>query len=388
MQPLAALPRDRHAVLLPAGWDHARAHAALVALLRAAEPEAAVLFATPVAEAGEIGFHAPDGRVAAYGALDAGGRAAVQAELGRLAGVLRDAAATRAARDPARDGDLPALVAAAIEVPGFDHVFAHSAGGEPGRPIIAGWGLAPAGAAAGPGLIARLAPPAAAFPAPVRGGAGWWAAAGAVLVVALIAVLAAPTIAGWLTPQAAVCRADPRGIETVGLLLQEQERERTLRQEIARLQSEFGARRTACPLPPASGNRTAALPRNQWEQRQVSLFEGCWNLRSTLSFTWFESGQTEQITGWKLCFDRSGQGTHEISLSSGRRCQQPVRVQFDSDGAARIKEVGRCEFGGGNYKVNTDHVCRPVNENQANCESRANEGPRRGQPSGTALFER
>jgi len=118
MQPLITLSLDGYRAILPAGQDHAGAHRALTALLRdALGPEVTGFFAPVSGTEHGLSFFAPEGRVARFAELDATGRDRLRAEIGRIISELRRAAALAAANDPATYGHLPALVAAAIEIP-------------------------------------------------------------------------------------------------------------------------------------------------------------------------------------------------------------------------------------------------------------------------------
>ncbi|MCE2760244.1 MAG: hypothetical protein LW713_04275, partial [Acetobacteraceae bacterium] len=152
MQPLITLSLDGYRAILPAGQDHAGAHRALTALLRdALGPEVTGFFAPVSGTEHGLSFFAPEGRVARFAELDATGRDRLRAEIGRIISELRRAAALAAANDPATYGHLPALVAAAIEIPSFEQVFAHE-----GRPVLAGWGTSPGNAPGGLGLLRDL----------------------------------------------------------------------------------------------------------------------------------------------------------------------------------------------------------------------------------------
>ena len=123
MQRLTALPLAGHVVLLPASLDHAAAQPMLASLLAGATgPETAGLFAPASPEGDSLVFSAPPGRVARFAELDAEGRELLRSEIGRLISELRRAAEAAARRDPARAGQLPALVAAATELPSFELV--------------------------------------------------------------------------------------------------------------------------------------------------------------------------------------------------------------------------------------------------------------------------
>ncbi|MCA3388045.1 MAG: hypothetical protein INF65_05375 [Roseomonas sp.] len=245
MQPLITLPLDAYRPILPAGQDHPAAHRALTALLHdALGPEVTGFFAPVSATEHGLSFFAPEGRVARFAELDATGRDRLRAEIGRIISALRRAAALAAANDPAAAGYLPTLVAAAIEIPSFEQVFAHE-----GRPVLAGWGMAPANAPGGLGLLRDLddgKPAEAPARVPL---AALGAALLALFLLGALAALASPWIARWLAPEPGMCRVEQGDLDAMLTLLRERERERELRHRLAVLEEELGRRRAECPLP-------------------------------------------------------------------------------------------------------------------------------------------
>ena len=246
MPVLTSVPLAGHAVLLPGGLDHAAAHAQLVRLITdAGAPESAGLFAAPTPEGDALGFSVPAGEVARFDELDAEGRALLRLEIGRLVSVTRRAAETAAMRDPAGSGHLPALVAAAIEIPSFEYVFAHE-----GRPVLTGWGMTPAAAPLGLGLVKVLDDGRPADPPPR---APWLVLGITALVLVLLAGAAwalAPWLVRWAGVEAPVCKVDADQLAIMREMLREQDREHDLRRRLATMQEELGRRRAMCPLPP------------------------------------------------------------------------------------------------------------------------------------------
>lgn len=245
MPRLISVPLAGHTVLLPSGMDHAAAHGALVSLMtQAGAPESAGLFAVAAREGETLTFSSQPGEVARFDELDAEGRALLRSEIGRLISLTRRAAESAAARDPVGSGNLPALVAAAIEIPSFELVFAHE-----GRPVLAGWGLTPAAAPQGLGLVRVLDDGRPADP-PSR--TPWALLAVVALALALLAGGAwalTPWLVRWAGVEAPVCKVDPDQLQIMRDMLKEQDREADLRRRLASLQEELGRRRAMCPLP-------------------------------------------------------------------------------------------------------------------------------------------
>jgi hypothetical protein len=245
MQPLMTLPLDGYRPVLPGGMDHASAHRALVALLtETLGAEVAGFFAPVSASPQGLSFFAPEGRVARFAELDATGRDRLRAEIGRIISEARRGAELAAAENPTTSGHLPALLAAAIEIPSFEQVFAHE-----GRPVLAGWGIAPANAPGGLGLLSPLddgKPAEAPARLPMAAlGAGLLALA----LLGVIAAFAFPYVARWLAPEPAMCRVEQGDIEAMQTLLRDRERERELRHRLAALEEALGRRRAECALP-------------------------------------------------------------------------------------------------------------------------------------------
>ena len=339
MQPLMTLPRDGYRPILPVGLNHAGAHQALAALLsEALGPEVAGLFAPVSVTEDGLSFFAPEGRVARFAELDATGRDRLRAEIGRIISRLRRAAVLAAAEDPERSGHLPALVVAAIEIPSFEQVFAHE-----GRPVLAGWGMAPANAPGGLGLLRDLddgKPAEAPARAPL---AALGAALLALFLLGAVAAFAAPWIARWMAPEPGMCRVDPGDIEGMNTLLRERAREGELRNRFASLREELGGRRAECalpepsPPPPAPGSPPTpppSLPAERWNRGDLGMLEGCWVLGAESQSSYNHDGVLElcRVSAGKICFDRSGRGARESVMNcptvSRITCNAPVTAAF------------------------------------------------------------
>lgn len=241
MQQLSHFAASTHASLLPAGISHGVARATLAGMLAThAGPETAGLFAAVQDSAEGFAFQAPMGRIARYDQLDAEGRTRLRAEIGRLASVLRRAAEVAARADPAAHGGLPALVAGALDVPSFEHVFAQE-----GRPVLAGWGLTPTNQPQGVGLLRPLDD---GRPAEHPTRLPLLALGLGALCLLLLGAVGAAAVPHLLGPGERACRIEAGDITAAIRLEEERERERVLRGQIARLQGDVAQRQAQCPL--------------------------------------------------------------------------------------------------------------------------------------------
>ena len=335
MQLLAGIPLTGNRILLPSGHDHASAQALLSKLLSEVQgPAITGLFGEPKKAADRIDYFAPDGRVARYEDLDQVGRDRLRAEIGRLISLLRRAAEQAAARDPAKCGTWPALVAAAIEIPSFEYVFAHE-----GRPVLAGWGLVPASAPAGLGLLRVLDDglvfaPARPFP--------WLAAGATALVLLAVGALGAfltPMLLGLVAQPAPVCRIADVDQKTLNDVDREKKHEQQLRQRLASLNQSLGQRRQGCPIPVIPAPRPPApLPADRWAQKDLSMLQGCWRLGRDTQTTYSAGGGLPEICGVKagsICFGSNGGGERQTTIvcpSAGTiTCKAPITARFGND---------------------------------------------------------
>ncbi len=392
MQPLVTLPRDGYRPILPGGLDHAAAHQALAALLRDTMGAEVTGFFAPVSATEQgLTFFAPEGRVARFAELDATGRERLGAEIGRITSEARRGAALAAAKNPARTGHLPALLAAAIEIPGFDHVFAHE-----GRPVLAGWGMAPANAPGGLGLLrdlddGRPAEAPARLPLAALG-----AALLALFLLGALAAFASPWIARWMAPEPGMCRVEQGDLDAMQNLLRERELERELRHRLAALEEELGRRRAECPLPdrpepppqpqpppqppppppppPPRPIPPPPLPAERWDRGDLGTLIGCWELGAEApGQRRFPDGRVEscRIPAGGICFGENGQGTRQdvFNCPSGNvTCNAPLTGSF-SGGVLRLTHPnGTCVPAG--YREADTLNCTRVSNDLARCISR------------------
>jgi hypothetical protein len=245
--------------VLPAGWTPAAAWAALrEALSRRLSPAHAALFAEPVAGAapGTIGWTA-DGAARRFYDLDAPSRDALKREIGRVVSDIRRLGEEDGRNLKDRDAALPPLLAAAVEIPGWDYVHAVA-----GRPVLAAWGHVAPGASAPRGILRALDDGVAWTPPPRR---PWpvWAATAAVLLLLLLATPIVVRTLPWgalLDPPLPVCRIDEDRLRPLTELEEHRERGRALQSQLASLRLELAGKQAQCPLPEPPPQEVAAVP--------------------------------------------------------------------------------------------------------------------------------
>lgn len=363
--------------LLPAGRDLLAWHGALAdEISRHLSPAHAAVLARPVPTPAGMAWDAP-GRSVRYGDLPAAGRRALDAALGAVLSDIRRLAESGAA--PAVQDAWPAL----REVPDMGHVFAVD-----GRPVLAAWGHASTGA---PGRLARL-----------DDGVRWrakprppWGVYGGALAVLALAALGAglllPRAAAWVVPAPTACAIVPGQLEAMNGQMREENRTAELRTLLAALTEEVGRRQLQCPvrvLPPAAppvappapppAPPRADLPQDRWDRRDLAMFEGCWNLYTSMSLFNEDRTRRSAVTTWRMCFDRGGQGTQTVAAEDGRGCTGPITAQFDGN-AFKVTEPTNCR-GPNLVLTRSERVCTRLTDTEADCVGRNLQGDRAGTP--------
>jgi hypothetical protein len=127
------------------------------------------------------------------------------------------------------------------------------------------------------------------------------------------------------------------------------------------------ARPERAPPPPPEPPRD--IDRERWEDRDISLLEGCWDLDSNFE-TVSAGGQRYPVDSWSMCFDANGNGSQNFRAFRDRiPCNGPVRGRFDPDGRMSIDFVRDAECRGGGRILRREATCELTPEGRARCSS-------------------
>lgn len=382
MSRLIEAPAGTLSPLLPPGRDLPTWHAALTnEISHHLSPAHAAILARPVTTGTGMAWEAPGSRVR-YADLPADARRALDDAAGAILSDIRRLAESGVA--PAVREAWPAM----RELPDLGHLFAVD-----GRPVMAAWGHASTGA---PGRLARLDDGVRwrAVPRPP-----WRLYGGALAALGLLALasgLLLPHASRLLIPAPTACAIVPGQLDAMAGQMREENRTEELRTLLAALTEEVGRKRLLCPLPaappaasppvpapappapltPPAAPPRADLPRERWDQRDLSMFEGCWSLYTSLSVFNEDRTRRSGVSSWRMCFDRNGGGTQTVALEDNRRCTGPLAATFDND-VFRVTEPGQCTGEGLNLG-RSDRLCRRLSDTEADCTGRNLGGARAG----------
>ncbi len=358
--------------LLPPDQTAAAWHAALAGeIAQHLSPAHAQVLARPEPTGGGMAWRTDGAARTRYADLPAEGRRALDAALGAILSDIRRLAESGAA--PAVRTAWPSL----REIPDMGHVFAVD-----GRPVLAAWGHAGGGAA---GRLARLDDGVPWRATPLPPWRRYGAALGVLGALALAAGLLLPLASSWFVDRPAACAIVPGQLDALRGQMELDGRGQELRTLLATLTEQVGRAQLLCPvavLPqPATPTPTPApapppradLPQDRWDQRDLSVLDGCWSLYTGITVSNDNGTQHSKVESWRMCFDGHGVGQQTELLEDGRRCQGPLAASFAQGGLLRVTQPAQCA-GTGLRMVRSEMLCRRLSDSEAQCEGHNLEG--------------
>ena len=121
------------------------------------------------------------------------------------------------------------------------------------------------------------------------------------------------------------------------------------------------------PPPPPEPPRD--IDQERWDDRDISLLEGCWDLDSNFE-TVSSGGERYPVQSWSMCFDANGNGTQNFRAFRDRiPCSGPVRGAFDPDGRLSIDFVTDAQCRGRGRILRREATCELTQEGRARCSS-------------------
>lgn len=125
------------------------------------------------------------------------------------------------------------------------------------------------------------------------------------------------------------------------------------------------------PLPAGRIEASKAIDTEAWENRDVSLLDGCWELDSDLSFLNRVTGEIRAAQTWKMCFDGAGNGTQNLSLDGGGVCtSDQVSAAFDAAGNLVVQDNSDIQCSDSTYIYERIITCQLADDGTASCVSR------------------
>ena len=147
----------------------------------------------------------------------------------------------------------------------------------------------------------------------------------------------------------------------------------SLEREIAARERELALLQCAAeadPPPPSAEPEVAdnaGIDEEEWNARDVSLLEGCWDLDSVFQTTNRQTGVQSRYSVWRMCFDADGSGQEEMRAENGSTCSGRVIGAFDASGALIIDQPANTQCSDGGYIYRKQSRCTLNQQGAANC---------------------
>ena len=108
-----------------------------------------------------------------------------------------------------------------------------------------------------------------------------------------------------------------------------------------------------------------------WDEQDISLLDGCWDLATNYSITRTDTGEVFNTENWQMCFDENGYGTQRLAFDEGGLvCEGDVRAQFGQNGQLIVVDQGNVPCNNGTAIDRRILNCQRLPDGTAACETR------------------
>jgi hypothetical protein len=146
---------------------------------------------------------------------------------------------------------------------------------------------------------------------------------------------------------------------------------RSLEAQIADFQRHLAQRECTPASFPPRAEAPSAIDPDAWEDRDVSLLEGCWELNSDLRFIDDVTEEVRAADAWTMCFDSAGNGSQTLSLNGVISCtSDKVSAAFDAAGELIVRDNGNVQCADNSFIYERVINCALAGDGTAACESR------------------
>lgn len=146
----------------------------------------------------------------------------------------------------------------------------------------------------------------------------------------------------------------------------------TLERRVAGLERALAS--AECDSPPPDAASEPDIREEDWNNRDVSLLEGCWSLDSDYQLRDVDTGVLSSVSNWRMCFDDMGFGSQTLIFEDGSVCESSrVNAEFNQNGDLVIADNEDVECTN-NFKIfERDTTCVLVQDGSASCVSKQEE---------------
>lgn len=132
------------------------------------------------------------------------------------------------------------------------------------------------------------------------------------------------------------------------------------------------------PPPPAKPETPSGLAPDAFDNTDISVMEGCWELSSNYSVRDINTGRITRFRYWRICFDANGNGTEQMRSTDGVRCDGTLKGRMRGNGTLTMREPGNLQCDNGSSIFRRDVTCKLDSRGNANCDTHQPETNGRG----------
>lgn len=118
---------------------------------------------------------------------------------------------------------------------------------------------------------------------------------------------------------------------------------------------------------PSPAAEPPSLDAERWEEQDISILEGCWQLDSNYTTVNVESGERRSVTDWQLCLDSNGTGEQTMVYEDGTACRGPAQGSFDPGGQLILTDTARIQCDDGAFIYERVTTCERAADGTASC---------------------
>lgn len=123
------------------------------------------------------------------------------------------------------------------------------------------------------------------------------------------------------------------------------------------------------PPKPAKPVTPSGLAPDAFDERDIAVMEGCWQLSSNYAVREINTGRITRFKHWRICFDRNGNGTQIMRSTGGVRCEGHLTGRMPGNGKLTMREPGNLQCDNNSSIFRREITCTLDNIGTAQCDT-------------------
>lgn len=124
------------------------------------------------------------------------------------------------------------------------------------------------------------------------------------------------------------------------------------------------------PEPEPEPEPQVGMDAEQWEEQDIQMLEGCWQLDSHYQTQDVQTGAVSTVASWNMCFDADGVGSQTLQFDSGTTCRSETTARFNTAGQLEITDESNVNCSDQSYIYQRVMTCDLQPDGTASCQSR------------------